>query len=88
MIEPQDFLTQWDELIPEHCFPHWRIDWFHQHLCVIRFALNHCSSLSHVKMNEPPTAHEQLEAKLALRDWLKDKATPAVAARLLASLDE
>ena len=34
-----------------------------------------------------PTAHEQIEAKLQLRDWLAAAATPDVAAALLTSLD-
>ena len=43
----------------------------------------HHGVLPTVWFEEPPTAHEQLEAKLRLRDWLEDKATPAQIKELL-----
>lgn len=85
LIEPKDFLTVWDAILTKHCFPDWRADWFRQHLCVAHFALNNCRQASYAQVDSPPTAHEQLEAKIQLRDWLEDKATPAEIEQLLAN---
>ena len=80
-------LRTWDELLVAHFVPHWREDLFQRYSCLTQYEAQALFyNASDVEAAQPPTAHEQIEAKLALRDWLADAATPDVAA-LLASLD-
>ena len=53
-----------------------------QHICAREF-WRHAETLENVRVDEPPTMHEQLEARLELREWLEDKATPDEIARML-----
>ena len=79
-------LHEWNTLLRKSLMPQLRYDLLERHVCVQDCWTLHAPSAS-VSIEQPPTAHEQLEAKLALRDWLRDVATPDVAAALLASLD-
>ena len=80
-------LNDWGEFLIRHFYPRWRADWFCQRKCVQQYVLS-LYNLGEAYLENPPTAHEQIEAKLALRNWLRDAATPDVVARLLASLDD
>lgn len=80
-------LPLWGECLLRHFVPHWRDNLSKRYICVNQYIKDKCYYGANVYLTSRPTAHEQLEAKLALRDWLQDKATPAVAAQLLASLD-
>ncbi len=79
-------VEEWHPILQSYFLPSWQQSHLTDHPCVERF-WSHYGILEVVSFDRPPTAHEQLEAKLALRDWLADKATPEEAARLLASLD-
>ncbi len=80
-------LHKWNALLREYLMPQFHADWDEKHRCVGDCWSIEMPSVS-VEIEQPPTAHEQLEAKLALRDWLRGAATPDVAAALLASLDD
>lgn len=80
-------LHKWNRLLQRYLMPHLRYDWLEKHRCVEdQWPFQAHSAV--VEIEHPPTAHEQLEAKLELRDWLRDKTTPDEAARLLAGLDD
>ena len=80
-------LSLWDEFLLTRYAPNWCAELVVQHECVKQYIGSKYYEFGYAIRNQAPTAHEQLEAKLALRDWLRDAATPAVAAALLASLD-
>ncbi len=85
--EAADVIVEaWHPILQSYFAPSWQENRLATHICVEQF-WSQCGILRSVSIDSPPTAHEQLEAKLALRDWLADKATPAQTARLLASLD-
>ncbi len=79
-------LYQWNQLLLNYLMPQFRHDWLRRHACVWDCWSADAPSVN-VETESYPTAHEQFEAKLALHDWLADKVTPDVAARLLAGLD-
>lgn len=81
-------LLGWEECLLRQFAPHWRADLFRRYGCVSQYVNANCYYGGNVHLTSRPTAHQQLEARLALRDWLADAATPDVATRLLASLDE
>ena len=81
-------LYQWRSLLLKNYEPQWCDKWAAQHQCVNTTIQAKERGFAEIQFHQPPTAHEQLEAKLALRDWLRNAATPDVAAGLLASLDE
>lgn len=86
--DPGSILDEWIAFLRAYYVPRWRDSLVIHHQCVHDFCGTHGCNIGLVQMVEPPTAHEQLEAKLALREWLADAATPAVATALLASLDD
>lgn len=84
----QSNLHLWNCYLLQSYTPKWKEEWIGKHECI-----GHTMKLKEranvrLIMNSPPTAHQQLEAKLALRDWLKGKATPEQIAQLMASLDD
>ena len=81
-------LAGWDEFLINYFAPHWREDLFHRHICVRQYVRANLHNSGSVHVACAPTAHEQLEAKLQLREWLAGKVAPAVAASLLASLND
>ena len=81
-------LYLWRPLLLEGYEPQWRDKWAAKHQCISYTIQAKERACVEIQLNQPPTAHEQLEAKLALRDWLADKVAPGVAAVLLASLDD
>ena len=83
--EGTSLLECWREVLCAYFRPKWREEWLIKHLCVNEF-WKEFGIFGDVFVKNA-TAHEQIEAKLALREWLRDKATPAVAASLLASLE-
>ena len=79
----------WQKFLRLRYAPQWRQDLIERYECAREFYYSSSNfTIGLVEVNHPPTAHEQLEAKLALRDWLANAATPDVAAVLLASLDD
>ena len=78
-----DSLSLWESALRAHFMPLAQPNLLQYHSCIE----DDLRTLGQVFVRQPPTAHEQLEAKLALRGWLRDKATPDVAASLLASLE-
>ena len=80
-------LSLWDELLIAKYASSWRPELFMQHKCVKQYLDSKYYEFGYAFIEHPPSAHEQLEAKLALRDWLAGAATPDVAAALLASLE-
>lgn len=79
----EKYLAQWNSFLRAYFLPNSRRFPIELHPC----AQDYITTAGEVWLRQAPTAHEQLEAKLALRDWLRDKATPAVATPLLASLE-
>lgn len=79
-------LQPWLDFLQSYFLPLYRADMREKYLCVSPEDPKNLE-VGMIFINSHPTAHEQLEAKVALRDWLADKATPAVAAQLLASLE-
>ena len=65
-------LEIWNAILRAHFIPRGRADLLRDHPCIE----DEMRTLSHVFVGQAPTAHEQLEAKLQLREWLRDKATP------------
>ena len=67
-------LAGWAEFLIQHFIPHWRADLFRRHPCVSRYVNGkyYDSARASVRVGSCSTAHEYLEAKLALRDWLRD----------------
>ena len=80
-------LLSWDDLLIARYASSWRSELVVQHECVKPYLSSLYYEFGYAIRNQAPTAHEQLEAKLALRDWLADKATPEQARELLASLE-
>ena len=85
-------LHPWLKVLRAHFAPQRRDDWFKKHICVRNFwrQLQFDEAEPRrgtIKANRLDSAHEQLEAKLALREWLRDKATPAVIEQLLGGLE-
>ena len=72
-------LAPWSALFYEIFAPRAQIRWLGEHHCIP----GKMRQLGTVAVRQAPTAHEQLEAKLALRDWLRVKATPAQIEQLL-----
>ena len=86
-VNPGTILDEWIAFIRNLYVPDWRESLVTNHQCARDFCGSHGCNIGLVQMLDAPTAHEQLEARLALRDWLAQAATPDVAALLLASLD-
>ena len=82
-----DTMRRWNRWLIKHFARHWRADWFRQYSCVRDFVGLQHEKLGAVTIEQAPTAHEQLEAKLQLREWLRNKATPAEIKPLLDSLN-
>ena len=70
-------LSAWQEWLFAYFAPGWRADWMERHECVQGF-WRRVGALESVRMDEPPTMHEQLEAKLDLREWLRENAPDEV----------
>ena len=81
-------LSLWDDLLIAKYASSWQSQLVVQHKCVKQYLASKHYEFGYAFIENPPTAHEQLEAKLALRDWLADKVAPGVATKLLASLDD
>ena len=64
-------LARWSALLCQRFVPRGQVGWPGKHHC-IPSALG---ALATVVVRQAPSAHEQLEAKLALRDWLGTAAT-------------
>ena len=76
---------KWQKFLRSRYAPNWRGDLIARHQCALKFyEFSRNFYLGIAKISPPPTAHEQLEAKLALREWLQNKATPAQIEELLA----
>ena len=82
-----EVVKAWYPILQSYFAPAWQEKRLTNHLCAQKF-WEQRGFLPVVSVDSSPTAHEQLEAKLQLRNWLADKATPDEAARLLASLDD
>ena len=84
-LDVMDDLTRaWSSWLIAHFASDWRADWMRQYHCVDNFTSHSHQERALVTIQQPPTAHEQLEAKLQLRDWLQGKATPTEINQLLA----
>ena len=68
-----DVLDEWQQWLWSRFFSGWRGDLLEQHECAREFWRFH--TLVEVETDQPPTMHEQLEAKLQLREWLERNAT-------------
>lgn len=75
-------LNRWGEWLFAHFFATFQTQLIKNHSCVSQF-WEHVISLAVVQLSEPPTMHERLEARLALREWLEGKAAPDEIERLL-----
>ncbi len=80
-------LHLWRPLLLEGYQPQWRDKWAAKHGCVSYTIQAKERGFVEIQLHQPPSAHEQLEARLALREWLGTPATSDVAAVLWASLD-
>ena len=83
----ENHLHLWRPLLLKGYEPKWRDDWPEKYHCIgYTFGAKERASVE-IQLNQPPSAHQQLEAKLQLREWLADAATLDVAAVLMASLN-
>ncbi len=82
----EQYFQPWVDFLQPYFLPLYTVALGKKHLCLSP-ENPRSRNIGMIGTDHLPTAHEQLEAKLALREWLRDKATPDVAARLLASLE-
>ena len=80
---PLGELQAWHDFLMSYLVPDVREDWLRDHVCVRDFWLEHQRPLVIAQVRVAPTAHERLEAKLALRAWLQNKAKPEKINQLL-----
>ncbi len=73
-------LELWDSVFRAHFMPQAQPNLLQYHSCIE----DDMRTLGQASVRQAPTAHEQLEAKLALREWLHNKATPPQIEQLLA----
>ena len=85
--DPGTVLDEWISFLRSHYVPRWREDLVARHQCAHEFCGTHGCNIGLVQMLDAPTAHERLEAQLALRDWLRRAATSQQAESLLRSLE-
>ncbi len=85
--DPGIVLDEWISFLRSHYVPRWREDLVTNHQCAREFCGTHGCNIGLVQMLNAPTAHERLEAQLALRDWLRRAATSQQAESLLRSLE-
>ena len=79
-----DELTEpWNRWVRNHYCPDLNLLLRREHPCVQELWAERVREVA-VTVNGPPSMHEQLEAKLWLRDWLQDKASPEQIKELLA----
>lgn len=79
-----ELLGQWGTVLREHYFPALNPSLRLQYPCVKELWAKQVAHVVWVDVGNSPSAHEQLEAKLALRAWLRDKVTPQQTEELLA----
>ena len=77
-----ELLEPWNRWVRNHYYPDLNPLLRREHPCVQELWSERVREVR-VTVNGPPSMHEQLEAKLWLRDWLKDKATPEQIKELL-----
>ncbi|RYX86838.1 hypothetical protein EON83_01255 [bacterium] len=77
-------MEEWSQLLQSYFMPQWRKDWIEKYVCVRNFWIYR--PLCEVELTSPPTMHEQIEARLLLKDWLEGKTTPDEASRLISLL--
>lgn len=82
-----EVLQPWQKFFSNWFAPHWSATLFNRHLCIRHYLSRHRWELAEARLADSPSMHEQLEARLQLRDWLRDKAAPAEVERLMRSLD-
>ena len=82
-----DSLNLWHDFLIDYFAPHLHRDWIVEHRCTRDFWEQKQLAIGRATVIGHPTAHEQLEAKLQLRDWLQDKATRDQITALLDSLN-
>lgn len=78
---PPDVL-RWQECLYAYFVPALRQDWLDSHRCARKF-WNEQRELARVQVDEPPTSHERLEARLQLRQWLEQNAPEQIDKLLL-----
>ena len=78
-----ELLELWNRWVRNHYYPDLNSLLRREHPCVQELWSERVREVR-VTVNGPPSMHEQLEAKLWLRDWLQDKATTEQIAELLA----
>lgn len=77
-------LIPWTAILRRHCYGNWGQRAFENHACAREFWGNKSRYIGYAQQTSAPNFHDQLEAKLQLRDWLQDKATPAEIEQFLA----
>ena len=82
-----DLLEPWNWWVRSHYFPDLAHHLRRNHPCVADLWEKRVRGIARVQV-AAPTFHEQLEAKLWLRDWLQDKASPEQVQVLLAALEK
>ncbi len=80
-------LQAWETLLKAHFVPHLNTEYLDKYPCVRDFARRQWRVIGRAEVRGEASAHQQLEAKLALRDWLRTIAPLDVAGVALASLE-
>ena len=85
--EDSELLEPWNRWVRNYYYPDLNVQLRREHSCVQELWSQRVREVE-VTVYGPPSMHEQLEAKLALRDRLQDKAAPEQIQVMLAVLEK
>lgn len=80
-LELKPSLERWEKFLLSYFAPNWRADWIDGYKCAAEFWQRRW--LAGVHIQQPPTMHERLEARLQLRQWLEQNAPEQIDKLLL-----